>query len=236
MVLLSKWLLPEIKSDVLNSLLLIQLYADNSAEKFGQSIKWGTYQREAQSNTQWMRISTKTLKNDISGEAEVTVRGLVIDGFTKAQKDQTLIAVDAVAIALSAVMSDPVIKKDFIKAILRVKPVHSPQVSECTSNVIVQVCVVEAKARSLWVDLNMLVGVGLDEQLFVQPIKGVGVVGTVEITHSRFEMNTTEYGFVRKDVLEMIKKLNAGRKEKLKIVDVCIPEPVIAGPVLPVGE
>ena len=101
LVLLSKALLPAVKKDVLNSLLLIQLYADSSADKFSRFRAWGRSQVEAQVNTQWINTYTKSSEHEMSREVEFTITALVTDYLTQILSHESRVPADAVATALN---------------------------------------------------------------------------------------------------------------------------------------
>lgn len=226
LVLLSKALLPAVKKDVLNSLLLIQLYADSSADKFSRFRAWGRSQVEAQVNTQWINTYTKSSEHEMSREVEFTITALVTDYLTQILSHESRVPADAVATALNAVMQSATVQKAFVEEVLKTNPAQSTQAADSTSNVIVQVCVVEPKASIFCVDLNLLVDAALDGDLFVCPIKGENVIDRVGISVSRLELDLVEYESTRENVLAMIRALNDKRKVALKIVDVSVPPPV----------
>lgn len=228
LVLLSKALLPAIKNDVLNSLLLIQLYADDKADKFGRFSAWGQCQAEAQVNTKWTHTYTQTSAHETSAQAETTLTALATDYLANILGGETSLPADAVAIALNAVMHSSSAQTAFVKAVLKANPVQSSHAVDGTSNIIVQVCVVEPQASLFSVEINLLVGGDLEGNIFVHPIKGEGVIGAVEVTLARLEMNSADYESVRENVLDMIKKLNANRTDALKVIDLSVPPSVIA--------
>lgn len=228
LVLLSKALLPAVKSDVLDSLLLIQLYADYKADKFGRFKAWGQSQAEAQVNTKWAHTDTKASGHMISAQAETTITALATDYLTTTLRRETPMPADAVAIALKAVMQNSSAQAAFVNDVLKTSPVQSSHAVDGTSNIILQVCVVEPKASMFSVEINLLVGGALEGNIFVHPIKGEGVIGEVEVTLSRLEMNSADYKGVRESVLDMIKKLNGNRKVALKVFDISVPPSAMA--------
>lgn len=227
LVFLSNALLPAIKSDVLNSLLLIQLYADDNADKFGQYRAWGQHQAEAQVNTKWVNTHAMTFKHKIAPEAEVAVTLLATDYLARLSNRGSLIPSQAMALALNAVMQRAASQKAFFKEVLKINSVQSPLAVDGTSNMIMQVCVVESNASMFSVEINLWVGASLEGNIFTRPIKGEVVIGEVDIAVSRFEFDSVEYKGVRKSVLDSIEKLNANRKNTLKIVDLSVPPSVI---------
>lgn len=227
LVLLSEALLPAVKKDVLNSLLLIQLYADSSADKFSQFQAWGRSQVEAQVNTQWVNTYTKSSDHEMSREVEFTVTALVTDYLPQILSHESRMPADAVATALNAVMRSATAKKSFVEEVLKTNPVQSAQAPDSTSTIIVQLCVVESKASMFCVDVNLLVDSILGGDLFVHPVKGENVIGKVDISVSQLELDLVEYGNVRKRVLAMIGVLNNNRKAALNIIDVLVPPPEV---------
>lgn len=227
LVLLSKALLPAIKTDVLNSLLSIQLYADNGADKFGQFRAWNRRQVEAQVNTKWTTTCTQTSGHEVAPQAEVTITALATKYLANILKQDTPMPSDAVALAINAVMQSTTAQEAFVNEGLRTNPVQLSRAVDGTSNIIVQVCVVEPKASIFSVEINLSIGAVLDADVFVHPVKGVGVVGEVEVTVSRLELDLVGYKEVRNDVLYLIEHLNARRKSALRVIEVSVPSPVI---------
>lgn len=226
LVLLPKELSDQLKQDILNTQLYAQLYASVSANKFSDPMVWDKRLTSARSELKWFTRFMVSRRPESTDDAKINATSLVMEQFARAPHFDPALMEDAIRRGLSALACSSPAQKMFFDSALRVTKADSLLKRQTVSDVFLNVSVVSPKAHMIDVQINFSAHQLLDEHLFEQGLKGKDVVGSISLSVSEFELDTSAFSRIRDKVIDGLDGTEATRIMNLDIS----PPAVIAAP------
>ncbi len=222
LVLLHKALTDQIKKDVLNGQLYAQLYASVKADKFSETIAWDARLTRARAELKWSAPFTLARRPQPADKANINATTLIMEQFAHAPHFDPSSMEEAIRSGLNALASSPNAQKVFFDSVLRVTKSDSSLKTVERSEVLMYVSVVNPEAHMIDVQVGFSVHQLLDEHLFDQWFAGKFVIGSMLLSVSEFELDTSAFSDMRGSVLAGL-----DGAEATLIVDLDLPPPLV---------
>lgn len=200
--LMSRELSEQDKEDVLNSQLFAHLYASSKADKFCEMYRWDYHLNIALQQSKFITTSTVASKTKLLADNNVSVGALIIQGLAVAKVSEA--QSNAVLNALSLLAKHPVAHQVFYRAVMNDAPLCFPKAYGPTTCISLSVSLVEAQAQLITVSLQLVVRSTFNHDLISKEFLGEEVTGPMLSAVSRSELLCTQYGEVRKKILDMV--------------------------------
>lgn len=222
LVLLPKALSDQVKRDVLNTQLYAQLYASAKAKKFSDPIVWDKRLTNARSELKWFTRFTLSQRPEPVDEAEINTTSLIMEQFARAPHFDLVLMEDAVRRGLSALACSSPAHKVFFDSTLRVMNDDSSLKPQTVSDVFLNVSVVSPEAHMIDVQVSFSALQLLDEHFLEQGLEGKDIVGSISLSVSEFELDTSAFSSIRDKVMAGL-----GGAEATQIVNLDVPSPAV---------